>query len=310
MICVIVIYCFIFFVYTICFPTANQPKEKAKKKLTTLDIGTPTNFQHLKRFDLFGKDDNRLNSLNLFLQKAGVSEQELSNHKTRDFIYEFIETNNVLKFEGNNGGVKGETQNNGLQSSTPPPPPPIATIPKVRYTPPTASPIRTPSSGSTENIYETFTTHSAQPPLPPRIMMTPVVSADTNPPAKAPSILGRPMQYCAHNNGSQSSTPPPLPPISTIPKVRHTPPPTPSSIRRPSRKTTENIYDTFTIHSAQPPPPPPLPPLMRKTTEASADTNAPPKAPSTVGRNMQSDALFQSIRDRVSFKLNAYLFSF
>lgn len=67
--------------------------------MTKADIGTPSNFKHVTHvgwnaksgFDLSGEDD----ALKPFLQKAGVSENQLKDRRTRDFIYDFITTNNV-----------------------------------------------------------------------------------------------------------------------------------------------------------------------------------------------------------------------
>jgi neural Wiskott-Aldrich syndrome protein len=67
--------------------------------LTKADIGTPSNFKHVTHvgwnaksgFDLSGEDE----ALKPFLQRAGVSENQLKDRRTRDFIYDFIQTNNV-----------------------------------------------------------------------------------------------------------------------------------------------------------------------------------------------------------------------
>lgn len=61
----------------------------------------PTNFKHVvhvgwtaqKGFDLNGEE---VSNLNAFLEKAGVSEQQLNDRDTRAFIYDFIQSNNVL----------------------------------------------------------------------------------------------------------------------------------------------------------------------------------------------------------------------
>jgi hypothetical protein len=76
--------------------------------LTKADIGTPSNFKHVTHvgwnaksgFDLSGEDE----ALRPFLQKAGVSESQLKDRRTRDFIYDFIQTNNVEAI------VKNETK--------------------------------------------------------------------------------------------------------------------------------------------------------------------------------------------------------
>lgn len=69
------------------------------RKLTKADIGTPSNFKHVTHvgwnaksgFDLSGEDE----ALRPFLAKAGVSENQLKDRRTRDFIYDFIQSNNV-----------------------------------------------------------------------------------------------------------------------------------------------------------------------------------------------------------------------
>lgn len=78
-----------------------RDKKRANRKLTKADISSPTNFIHIvhvgwnaqKGFDLNGEE---VSNLNAFLQKAGVSEQQLNDRDTRAFIYDFIQSNNVL----------------------------------------------------------------------------------------------------------------------------------------------------------------------------------------------------------------------
>lgn len=77
----------------------SNKKRDGKPRLTKADIGTPSNFKHVTHvgwnaksgFDLSGEDE----ALKPFLQKAGVSENQLKDRRTRDFIYDFIQTNNV-----------------------------------------------------------------------------------------------------------------------------------------------------------------------------------------------------------------------
>lgn len=78
-----------------------KDKKKSNRKLTKADISMPTNFKHIVHvgwsaqtgFDLKGEEAS---SLNAFLEKAGVSEQQLNDRDTRAFIYDFIQHNNVL----------------------------------------------------------------------------------------------------------------------------------------------------------------------------------------------------------------------
>ena len=70
-------------------------KGDKKGKLRKTDISLPTNFQHISHvgwdpnrgFDLENVDPK----LQQFFSKAGVSEKELADKETRDFIYDFID---------------------------------------------------------------------------------------------------------------------------------------------------------------------------------------------------------------------------
>lgn len=95
----------------------RRDKKKPNRKLTKADISNPTGFKHVvhvgwndsKGFDLNTED---VNSLDSFLKKAGVSEQQLSDRETRNYIYGFIKSQNVLDV------VKSEKQ----QQAPPPVP--------------------------------------------------------------------------------------------------------------------------------------------------------------------------------------------
>jgi P21-Rho-binding domain len=81
------------------FNNSKSKKGVGTKKLTKADIGTPSNFKHVTHvgwnaksgFDLSGEDE----ALRPFLAKAGISEDQLKDRQTRDFIYDFIQSNNV-----------------------------------------------------------------------------------------------------------------------------------------------------------------------------------------------------------------------
>lgn len=124
------------------------------KKLTAADISMPTNFQHVVHvgwsaqngFDLVDNDPNGSDKLNSFLKKAGVSQEELNNRKTRQFIYDFIESNNVLKLDGDGSTATSSstpaavvspvlpplTSAKGGIGSLPLPPPPVPSRHTVR----------------------------------------------------------------------------------------------------------------------------------------------------------------------------------
>lgn len=103
---------------------ANKLKNRSTKKLTKADISMPTDFKHVvhvgwtaqKGFDLNGEE---VDSLNAFLEKAGVSEQQLNDRETRAFIYDFIQSNNVLD------SVKHEQDSNGTTTTQMTQPPPV-----------------------------------------------------------------------------------------------------------------------------------------------------------------------------------------
>lgn len=103
---------------------ANKLKTRSTKKITKADISMPTDFKHVvhvgwtasKGFDLNGEE---VNSLNAFLEKAGVSEQQLNDRETRAFIYDFIQSNNVLD------SVKHEQDSNGTTTTQTTQPPPV-----------------------------------------------------------------------------------------------------------------------------------------------------------------------------------------
>lgn len=82
--------------------TKTKYEKRTKKKLTKADIGMPTGFKHVTHvgwnsesgFKFDGEDDEALKP---FLIKAGVSEQQLKDRETKAFIYDFIQSNNVLE---------------------------------------------------------------------------------------------------------------------------------------------------------------------------------------------------------------------
>lgn len=105
------------------FGLSSQAKDK-KRKVTKADISQPTNFVHVshvgwdadKGFDLTGQENDEM--LNEFFVKAGVSEVELKDRDTRAFIYDFIQSNNVL------ATVKQDSVESPTES-TPHMPPPV-----------------------------------------------------------------------------------------------------------------------------------------------------------------------------------------
>lgn len=103
----------------------RRDKKRPNRKLTKADISNPTGFKHLahvgwndsKRFEL---NSEEVTSLDTFLKKAGVSEQQLSDRETRAYIYDFIQNHNVLD------SVISEKEQN--QQQAPPPPVPSRNV--------------------------------------------------------------------------------------------------------------------------------------------------------------------------------------
>lgn len=96
------------------FDQNRRDKKRPNRKLTKADISNPTGFKHLAHVgwnDSFNTEEENT-VLETFLRKAGVSEQELGDRETRDYIYDFIQSRNVLDV------VKSEKQ----QQSPPPVP--------------------------------------------------------------------------------------------------------------------------------------------------------------------------------------------
>lgn len=79
----------------------GRDKKRSNRKLTKADISMPTDFKHIvhvgwsaqRGYDL---NNEEVSTLNAFLEKAGVSEQQLNDRDTRAYIYDFIQSHNVL----------------------------------------------------------------------------------------------------------------------------------------------------------------------------------------------------------------------
>lgn len=106
---------------------SSSNNKNKKSKVNKCDIGAPTNFRHVshvgwdadKGFDLTGNENDEV--LSQFFQKAGVSKHQLNDRDTRAFIYDFIQSNNVL------GTVKQESVEQPQKTSPTSPPPPRMT---------------------------------------------------------------------------------------------------------------------------------------------------------------------------------------
>lgn len=71
-------------------------RKKMLKKISKSDIGTPKDFRHESHIGFDGaKSFGESQEIQMFLQKAGISENQLKNKKTKDMVESFIRTNNV-----------------------------------------------------------------------------------------------------------------------------------------------------------------------------------------------------------------------
>lgn len=185
-------------------PLGNVDKKSKKRgrKFTKSDISNPTNFIHVshvgwnaqKGFDMVGSEDDEM--LKNFFTKAGVSDKELKDRATRDFIYDFVKNHDVL------ASVKSER----VEKSRAPAPPPV--------------PTRHPAQQTTQNGSQ----RSAPPPPPARQPPPPLPT--TTPPTRGPPP-SRPPPISGSNTSfaSPASVPPPPPPPPPAPQLAVVPPP-------------------------------------------------------------------------------------
>ena len=228
---VFMLQCLNLMIYSTSFekPRPQDGKKKKKGKLRKEDISLPTNFQHIshvgwdpnKGFDLENVDPK----LKQFFSKAGVSERELQDKDTRDFIYDFIDKH---------GGIEAALLEVDKKNNAPAPPPRQSSM--ARPPPPSKIQATPPNQATAEAPRRSH--HQAPPPPPPppsnknAAPPAPVTAPAPTPPAPPPP----------------PPPPPPAPPAPTdaIPRAPALPPPAP----------------TFTKPApAAPPPPPLLPPV-------------------------------------------------
>ncbi|KAL0849780.1 hypothetical protein ABMA28_011732 [Loxostege sticticalis] len=204
-------------------------KKKPTRKLTKADIGSPKDFKHIshvgwdanKGFDVENLPEEEMRS---FFSKAGVSETQLQDQATRQFIYDFINTHGGLdavkeELHDVHKPVKAPMLERGVTPAPPPAPaPPVPSRSPAPSHPP-APPSRAP------------------PPPPARGVPPPPPASAPPPPRTAPPP--RPTQ--PPSTAPPSVPPPPPPPAPGAPPP---PPPPPAPLAPP------------------PPPAPPAPPGM------------------------------------------------
>ncbi|XP_053661556.1 actin nucleation-promoting factor WASL [Anopheles marshallii] len=220
-------------------------KVKGMGKLQKSDIGSPSNFKHVTHvgwdpqsgFDLIGAQE----SLKPFLEKAGVRDQHLKDRDTCAFIYDFIQTNNVLDT------VKSEQSSGRKQKPPAPPPVPVRTHTEAQpetfpsqpqsheHHHPQQHPPSVPShqNGQTRNPPPP-PPHRTLPPLPPT---TPPKVAPSGPSVtRPPPMQPPPAQHPSVSVPSAAApAPPPPPPMpTTAGPVPPPPPPMMPSLKPPA----------------------------------------------------------------------------
>ncbi|XP_054712502.1 actin nucleation-promoting factor WASL-like isoform X2 [Uloborus diversus] len=195
-----------------------KKEKKRKKKLTKEDISNPTNFTHLRHVGWHPEKGFSVESVDQelkdFFDLAGVSDKDLKDSDTRNFIYEFI---------ASHGGVERAKQEIG--ASTPPPvpsrdvpqtprahrvhtrsaaPPPPPSVPHAIHHHPTPPPV--PAS------YTQQAPPAPPPPPPPPPPPAPVAStpaAPPPPPPPPPMGMPSPKPNLPAVSSSRGNPPPP-----------------------------------------------------------------------------------------------------
>lgn len=181
-------------------------KGKPRRRITKQDIGVPHNFTHVshigwnadKGFDLENVDADDIKS---FLSIAGISESQLRDEATREFIYEFINTHggiDAVKEELHDTNKQGK--GNTVTSKAPPlptrgpapthppsraPPPPPGRVSQPHRQPPPRPP--QPPTSSPPSVPPPPPPLAAVPPPPP-----PPLAPPAPPPPPAPPALPAP----------------------------------------------------------------------------------------------------------------------
>ncbi|KAJ8733719.1 hypothetical protein PYW07_014270 [Mythimna separata] len=190
--------------------TLKSNKKQKGRKITKADIGMPQDFKHISHvgwnantgFDL--ENAPEADELRCFFSKAGVSETQLQDQETREFIYDFIETHGGLP------AVKQDLDKTLSRGALPPAPsaaaPPVPTRSPAPQHPP-APPSRAP-------------------PPPPARAVPPPPAHRVAPPRPAQPVSSGPPSVPPPPPPGTAPPPPPL--SSAAPPMAPPPPPPPA----------------------------------------------------------------------------------
>ncbi|XP_046400040.1 neural Wiskott-Aldrich syndrome protein-like [Ischnura elegans] len=214
-------------------PSLSRGKEKSKnrrekenrKKITKADIGLPLDFRHVSHvgwdpnrgFDVDNVEDPQLKH---FFAMAGVSDSQLQDRETREFIYDFI---------NRHGGIDAVKEDLHATPSPPSGPSPLSSAPSM---PPQLQGPPPPVPARFVNAPGMRTT---APPPPPQQPPPPVRTGPLPPPPPPPPLRTIPRADASQPPpasrgqaaGSPSVAPPPPPPPPPPPLEPPAPPPPP-----------------------------------------------------------------------------------
>ncbi|CAG9823446.1 unnamed protein product [Phaedon cochleariae] len=189
-----------------------EKQAKRKRNITKADIGIPSNFVHVSHIgwsSSSGFDINTENEqLRAFFEKAGVSEQQLQDKSTREYIYDFINRNNVREaFVQDSTATDNQPPNVAPPPAVPPRGPLVTRPPHFRNAPPPPIPnknghattprkprmeVAPPRKPAPAPSVPTLGVAPAGPPPPPPPPPLPVGGEDVAPPPPPPMALGTP----------------------------------------------------------------------------------------------------------------------
>ncbi|CAK9290740.1 unnamed protein product [Gordionus sp. m RMFG-2023] len=202
-------------------PKLRKKEVKKSMRLRKTDIGQPTNFQHIQHV---GWDPNKgleTEKLDPVLKdlfyKAGVTEKDLQDKETAEFIYDFIDRQGGVEaiLSNNNYNSPNSFDNHSTISNRPPQ---LPHIPQNRVP---AQPFIQPCNGfNNQNLPNNFSNNHFNPPFNSNVNMGGNTSSRYNSALPPPPIPSRNI-YPNHNSQigtlGKGPPPPPPPPLSNLP---------------------------------------------------------------------------------------------
>ncbi|XP_056646327.1 actin nucleation-promoting factor WASL-like [Diorhabda sublineata] len=192
-------------------PSAQQAKRR--RNITKADIGIPRDFKHISHvgwdsthgFDVDTEDEQ----LKAFFKKAGVSEQQLQDKSTREYIYDFI---------NRNGGREAIEQTNRSAEIISPPPAVPPRVPSgsrhshLRNAPPPPIPNKNTNNNVTPRKPRMDVPPPKKPAPTPNVGTSPVPAAPSAPAPPPPPPPPPMLKEINSSKGMSSGLTPPQPP--------------------------------------------------------------------------------------------------